>query len=52
MSAQALDGWFRDELKIEAFLALRFPQIADSRRSERINAWINDLRHRANLSGK
>ena len=52
MSAQALDGWFRDELKIEAFLALRFPQIADSRRSERINAWISDLRHRANLSGK
>ena len=51
MSAQALDGWFRDELKIEAFLAIRFPQIADPRRAERINDWIIDLRRRANLSG-
>ena len=52
MSTQALDGWFRDELRIEAYLAERFPQTADSRRAERINAWINDLRRRANLSGK
>ena len=52
MSTQALDGWFRDELKIEAFLAGRFPQIADPKRAERINSWINDLRRRANLSAK
>ena len=52
MSAQALDGWFRDELKIEAYLAQRFPQTGDSRRTERINDWIGDLRRRANLSGK
>jgi hypothetical protein len=52
MSAQALDGWFRDELKIEAYLAERFPQTADTRRAERINGWINDLRRRANLGGK
>ena len=52
MSAQALDGWFRDELKIEAYLAERFPQTADPRRAERINGWINDLRRRANLSAK
>ena len=52
MSTQALDGWFRDELKIEAFLAVRFPQIADTRRAERIANWINDLRRRANLAAK
>jgi hypothetical protein len=52
MSAQALDGWFRDELKIEAFLAIRYPLTADTRRAERIAAWVNDLRRRANLSAK
>jgi hypothetical protein len=52
MSAQALDGWFRDELKIEAYVAERFPQTADPRRAERISNWINDLRRRANLSAK
>jgi hypothetical protein len=51
MSGQALDGWFRDELKIEAYLADRFP-LTDPRRAERISAWINDLRRRANLSAK
>ena len=52
MSTQALDGWFRDELRIEAYLDGRFPQTGDSRRAERISGWINDLRRRANLSGK
>jgi hypothetical protein len=47
MSAQALDGWFRDELKIEAYLADRYPQTGDPRRAERISTWINDLRRRA-----
>lgn len=50
MSAQALDGWFRDELRIAAYLAERFPQSAG--RAERIAGWISDLRRRANLSGK
>ena len=52
MSSQALDGWFRDELRIEAYVTGRFPQSADPRRAERINSWINDLRRRANLAGK
>lgn len=52
MSAQALDGWFRDDLRIEAYLAERFPQTTDPRRAERVNAWVNDLRRRANLAGK
>jgi len=52
MSAQALDGWFRDELKIEAYLADRYPQTGDPRRAERISTWINDLRRRANLAAK
>ena len=52
MSSQALDGWFRDELRIETYVTERFPQSADPRRPERIAAWINDLRRRANLAGK
>jgi hypothetical protein len=52
MSAQALDGWFRDELKIETYVADRYPLTADPRRAERIAAWVNDLRRRANLSAK
>jgi hypothetical protein len=51
-SSQALDGWFRDELRIEAYLSERFPQTTDPRRAERISAWIIDLRRRANLDGK
>ncbi len=52
MSAQALDGWFRDELRIEAYVNERFPPSADPRRAERIASWISDLRRRANLGGK
>jgi hypothetical protein len=51
MSSQALDGWFRDELRIEGYVEQRFPQ-SDPRRTDRINTWINDLRRRANLSAK
>lgn len=47
MSDRALDGWFRDTLKIEAYLEQRFP--AEPKREERIAAWIKDLRARANL---
>jgi len=52
MSSQALDGWFRDELRIEAYVNERFPVSTDPRRGERIASWISDLRRRANLSGK
>ena len=52
MTPQALDGWFRDELRIEAYLESRFPQTSDPRRADRINGLISDLRRRANLSGK
>ena len=52
MSEQALDGWFRDELKIETYLEQRFPTSGDPRRADRIAAWVNDLRRRANLSAK
>jgi hypothetical protein len=44
---RALDGWFRDDLRMEAYIAQRFPP--DPRRDERIASWIKDLRQRANL---
>jgi len=47
MTDRGLDGWFRDDLRIETYLQQRFPQ--DPKRDERIAAWIKDLRHRANL---
>jgi hypothetical protein len=50
MSDRALDGWFRDDLRIEAYLAQRFPP--DAKRDERIASWIKDLRSRANLPGR
>lgn len=52
MSEQALDAWFRDELRIEAYIEQRFPSPADTRRADRVASWINDLRRRANLSAK
>ena len=48
MSDRALDGWFRDDLRIEAYLEQRFAS-TDPKRDERIAAWIRDLRTRANL---
>lgn len=48
MSDRGLDGWFRDELRIEAYLTQRFPP-QDPKRDERIAVWIKDLRQRANL---
>ena len=51
MSQQALDGWFRDELRIDGYVEQRFPQ-GDPKRADRINTWISDLRRRANLSAK
>ena len=48
MNDRALDGWFRDDLRIEAYLDQRFSQ-PDPKRDERIAAWLRDLRSRANL---
>jgi hypothetical protein len=52
MSDQALDGWFRDDLLMAAYLDQRFGAQADAARAARIAAWIADLRRRANLPGK
>lgn len=48
MNDRSLDGWFRDDIRIEMYLEQRFSP-TDTRRDERIAAWIKDLRHRANL---
>ena len=45
---RALDGWFRDDLRMESYIAQRFPP--DPNRDERIAIWIKDLRQRANLT--
>lgn len=49
---QALDGWFRDELQIAAYLDQRFGVQADAARAARIAEWIAEMRKRANLAGK
>ena len=46
---QALDGWFRGDLQIAAFLTQKFGQLGDPARDTKINDWIADLRKRANL---
>jgi hypothetical protein len=46
---QALDGWFRADLQIAAFLAQRFGQGGDPGRDQKYNEWLADLRRRANL---
>ena len=47
---RALDGWFRDDLRIDMYIGQRFPP--DPNRAERIGTWIRDLRQRANLTNK
>ena len=47
---RALDGWVRDDLRMESYIAQRFPP--DPNRDERIATWIKDLRQRANLTNK
>jgi len=51
MTDRGLDGWFRDDLRIEAHLDQRFGA-QGARREERTAAWIRDLRQRANLPVK
>lgn len=50
MTEQSLDGWFRDDLRINAYINQRFGQVAD--RPARIASWLSDLRRRANLPVK
>ncbi|HEX5069084.1 MAG TPA: hypothetical protein VFV78_02625 [Vicinamibacterales bacterium] len=52
MTEQALDGWFRDDLRIAAYVDLRFGATADDARSARVADWIAELRRRANLSDR
>lgn len=52
MTDQALDGWFRDDLKIASYLDQRFGQQADDARAQKIAAWVADLRRRANITGR
>jgi hypothetical protein len=49
MSDQALSGWFRDDLKISAYLDQRFGLQRDESRAKRLADWIAGLRNRANL---
>jgi hypothetical protein len=49
---QQLDGWFRDDLLMAAYLDQRFGTQADAARAARIAEWIAELRRRANLPGK
>ena len=44
---QALDGWFRGDLQIAAFLSQRFG--GDPKSDPKFNEWLADLRRRANL---
>jgi len=52
MNDQAVDGWFRDDLRIAAYLDLRFGVTADQARATRLAEWITELRRRANLSDR
>jgi hypothetical protein len=52
MSDQALDGWFRDDLLIAAYVERRFGPADDPRRAERVDGWVRDLRQRAGLPVK
>jgi hypothetical protein len=52
MTDQMLDGWFRDDLRIAAYIDLRFGATADDARATRLAEWIVELRRRANLSDR
>jgi hypothetical protein len=49
MSSATLDGWLRDDIRIERYLDRRFASTPD--RKEAINAWLAGLRRRAGLKG-
>jgi hypothetical protein len=52
MTDAGLDGWFRDDLLLEAYQTQRFGPADDPRRAARLAEWLGDLRHRAGLGGR
>jgi hypothetical protein len=52
MTDQALDGWFRDDLRIAAYLDLRFGTEPNEARAKQVDGWLADLRRRANLPAR
>jgi hypothetical protein len=52
MTDQALDGWFRGDLQIAAYLDQRFGTPDAAGRASRLAEWITELRRRANIGGK
>jgi hypothetical protein len=52
MNDQAIDGWFRDDLRINAYLDVRFGLQPDDGRAKRVADWLAELRRRANLSDR
>ena len=49
MSEAAVNAWFRDTLRVEAYLAQRFNSVAAADRAAAIAGWIRQLRERAGL---
>lgn len=49
MSSATLDGWLRDDIRIERYLDRRFASVPNRQRA--IDAWIASLRRRAGLKG-
>ena len=49
VTESALTAWFRDALRIEAYLAQRFNSVAAADRQAAIAGWIRQLRERAGL---
>jgi hypothetical protein len=47
MSEAALEGWLRDDLRIEAYLARQFATVPASDRPKASTDWLNRLRQRA-----
>jgi hypothetical protein len=52
MSDQALNGWFRDDLRMAEYMEQRFGRGTQAERTALIAEWIHELRRRANLTGK
>jgi hypothetical protein len=49
MTEAAVNAWFRDTLRIEAYLAQRFNTVAAADRAAAVAGWIRQLRERAGL---
>ena len=49
MTDVALDAWFRDDLRVAAYIDLRWGAMPEADRPARIDGWIAELRQRAGL---